>query len=188
MKKSITMFVAVAMGFMLNISTTFAAPGCCSIQQNKTATSTPTVKKAAVSCPKLKGMTATEKKAMMAKCQKMIQSCPKLKGMNKAEMQQAMKNCPKLKNMSAAEKKVMLEKCQKMIKDCPKLKGMSGAEKLKKMQQCPSLQKKTAVAGNDMPTKCPKAQAAEKTASTVDNCPWYKRWFGSHDDACKNNK
>ena len=106
MKKS--MFVAIVMGFMFSISTAFAAPGCCSVQQKK-STPTQAVKKAAISCPKLQGMTAAEKKAMMAKCQKMIQTCPKLKGMNKAEMQQAMKKCPKLKDMSDANKKVKLQ-------------------------------------------------------------------------------
>ena len=198
MKKLMTIMAVVVLVFTVAMDNSFgAASGCCAKQKTAVA-----VSKAKGSCPKLQGMTAVEKKVMMAKCQQMIQNCPNLKSMSSADMAQAMQNCPKLKAMSDADKKIMLGRCQKMVKTCPKLKGMSPEAQKIKMQKCPSLQKKSAMGVKALQAKCAKmkesSDANKKTTQakskgsiaptvTNENCPWYKRWIGMHNTGCTNN-
>jgi hypothetical protein len=208
MKKLMTVTVVAVMMFTLAIANSFGGPaGCCANPKKAVA-----VDKTKASCPKLQGMTAAEKKAMMAKCQQMIQNCPKMKSMSSADMAKAMKNCPKFKSMSKADKKAMLAKCQKMVKTCPKLKGMDPKAQKLKMQKCPSLQKNMATGLKAMQAKCAKTngkkscakmknisdadkkalqtKCTKKSASSAtagENCPWYKRWFGIHNTGCAND-
>jgi hypothetical protein len=160
MKKLMTAMVVVGLFFTVALVNSFgAAPGCCAKQKAVVVAA-----KAQGSCPKLQGMTAAEKKAMIAKCEQMIQGCPKMKNMSRADIAKAMKKCPKFKAMSDADKKAMLAKCQKMVKTCPKLKGMSPEAQKLKMKKCPRLQKNMITGLKAMQAKCAKTDSKESCA------------------------